>query len=1019
MTDYVELHAHSYYSLLDGASPPESLLRRAAELGMDALALTDHDAVYGAVPFVKHARELGIRPILGAELTLAGAQEPHHLTLLVENATGWANLCQLITLARHHAPKGEALLPIEALAEHTDGLIALSGCRLGAVAAALRCDDPTTAVQAAQRYRDWFGRDHFYMELQHHRLPHDERLNAELATIAAQIGVPCVATNNVHYARREASRLQDVLVCIRHLTPLDEAAALCRPNSEYYLKSADEMRALFAAYPEAITQTRRIADRCAFELSFGLQELPVFPTPDGADAVTYLKRLCVDGLNTQQLTPTEPIERQLTYELGVIERSGLANYFLIVWDIVRYARAQGILCQGRGSAANSLVAYLLHISPVNPLEHDLVFERFLSDERQSVPDIDIDFQADRREEVIQYVYGRYGHEHAAMACTFITFRARSAIRDVGKALGLPPEVLDRAARTIDTFKSGRIAEAGDLEALLGSRATWQQLSDLADQLDGFPRHLGIHNGGMIVMGAPLAARLPTEPATMPDRYVVQWDKDALEEAGLVKIDILGLRMLSAIAESAQTVATLNGQPLDLDGLRFDDPAIYDLVSAADTIGVFQVESRAQQQVLPRLQPRRFNDLIVSISLIRPGPVQGNMVHPYLRRRLGVEAVSYPHPRLQPALAETLGVVLFQEQVVKVARDLAGFTGGQGEGLRRALGSKRAYEALDCFHTAFLDGAARKGVDNPIADAVFDTLRAFGGYSFPKSHAAAFAVLVYQSAWLKHYHPAAFYTALLNHQPMGFWSPAAIVNDAKRHGIRVLPVDVNASAARCMVEGGAIRLGLNQVTGFGDVASERVVTARQSGAFRSLAEVGRRTQLPPRLLENLILAGGMDAWGKTRRSLVWELGKLDYRPDTLPLDLPEDTLNLPPVSLLDVMGLEYELLGLSLRDHVMTLYRAQLRERGILGSRDLDRCQDGDAVTVAGQILVHQAPPTAKGHHFITLEDEDGFINIIVRPNEYAQYRRVLRESPLLVIDGTLQRSRGVLNVIATNVFQLR
>ncbi len=421
----------------------------------------------------------------------------------------------------------------------------------------------------------------------------------------------------------------------------------------------------------------------------------------------------------------------------MIERSGLANYFLIVWDIVRYARAQGILCQGRGSAANSLVAYLLGISPINPLEHHLVFERFLSDERQAVPDIDIDFQADRREEVIQYVYERYGHEHAAMACTFITFRARSAIRDVGKALGLPPDLLDRAARAIDTFKSGRIAEDGDLEVLLGSRAHVAAAQrPRPTSSTGFPRHLGIHNGGMIVMGAPLAARLPTEPATMPDRYVVQWDKDSLEDAGLVKIDILGLRMLSAIAESAQTVAALTGQPLDLDELRFDDPAIYRMVSAADTIGVFQVESRAQQQVLPRMRPREFNDLIISISLIRPGPVQGNMVHPYLRRRLGVEAVSYPHPRLQPALAETLGVVLFQEQVVKVARDLAGFTGGQGEGLRRALGSKRAYEALERFHADFIDGAVNKGVEESLADAVFDTLRAFGGYSFPKSHAAA-------------------------------------------------------------------------------------------------------------------------------------------------------------------------------------------------------------------------------------------------------------------------------------------
>jgi len=1018
MTNYVELHAHSYFSLLDGASSPDDLLRRARELGMDALALTDHDAVYGAVPFVKAAREIGIRPILGAEMTLEGDPTPHHLTLLVEEACGWANLCQLITLARHNAPKGNALLPSDALEGHTKGLIALSGCRLGEIAAAIRYNDPQTALKTAQRYRDLFGRNHFFIELQHHLLPHDDSLTADLVALAEQIGVPYVATNNVHYARRESSRLQDVLVCIRHLKPLEEAASLCRPNSEYYLKSADEMCALFADYPDAITQTRHIAERCTFDLSFGLQELPTFPAPEGMSAHAYLQKLCVEGLVTRRIEPTDEIKRQLDYELGVIERSGLANYFLIVWDLVRFARTNDILCQGRGSAANSLVAYLLGISPVNPMEHDLVFERFLSDERQVVPDIDIDFQADRREEVIQYVYERYGNEHAAMACTFVTFRARSAIRDVGKALGLPPEVLDRAARTIDTFKSGRIAEVGDLDAIFGSKATFDQLADLADQIDGFPRHLGIHNGGMIVMGVPLSSRLPTELATMPDRYVVQWDKDAIEDAGLVKIDILGLRMLSAIAEAKQTVEAITGQPLDLDELRFDDPAIYDMVSAADTIGVFQVESRAQQQVLPRLQPRQFNDLIVSISLIRPGPVQGNMVHPYLRRRLGQETVIYPHPLLQPALEETLGVVLFQEQVLKVARDLAGFTGGQGEGLRRALGSKRAHEALDRFHVAFLDGAARKGVENPIADAVFDTLRAFGGYSFPKSHAAAFAVLVYQSAWFKHYHPAAFYAALLNHQPMGFWSPAAIVNDAKRHGIRVLPVEVNMSAGKCTVQGGAIRLGFNQVKGFGAVAIERVMETRMVSDFCSLADFCHRTQLPQRLIENLILAGGMDGWGKTRRSLVWELGKLDYRPDTLPLDLPEDTLDLPPVSLLEVMGIEYGLLGISLRDHVMTLYRPQLLERGILGNRDLERCQDGDTVTVAGQILVHQAPPTAKGHHFITLEDEDGFINIIVRPDVYAQYRRVLRESPLLVIEGTVQHSRGVLNVIAANASAL-
>ncbi|MBK9745766.1 MAG: error-prone DNA polymerase [Chloroflexi bacterium] len=986
---------------------------------MPALALTDHDAVYGAVAFVKAAREIGLRPLLGAELTLESNDHPHHLTLLVQNERGWANLCQLITLGRHNATKGAALLPVHALEQYSDGLIALSGCRQGEVAWALRHHQFDVALAAAQRYCRWFGRDRFYLELQYHHLPHDDALNARLADLAHHLHLEVVATNNVHYASKDAKALQDVLVCIRHNATLSEANQWLRPNAEYALKSAGEMQTLFRRYPQAIANTVRIADQCAFELTFGLQELPTFPTPDHLSAPAYLRSLCETGLRTRHLSVTEAVEYQLAHELAVIEKSGLANYFLIVWDIVRFAREQDFLCQGRGSAANSLVAYLLGISPINPLEHQLVFERFLSDERQAVPDIDIDFQADRREEVIQYVYGRYGHEHAAMACTFITFRARSALRDVGKALGLPPELLDRAARAIDTFKSGRIAEDGDLDRLFPSKQTFNQLIDLADQIDGLPRHLGIHNGGMIVMGAPLATRLPTEPATMPDRYVVQWDKDSLEDAGLVKIDILGLRMLSAIAETKHTVEALTGDPLNLDALRFDDAAVYDMVSAADTIGVFQVESRAQQQVLPRMRPRQFNDLIISISLIRPGPIQGNMVHPYLRRRLGEEPVKYPHPLLQPALAETLGVVLFQEQVLKVARDLAGFTGGYGEGLRRALGSKRASAALDRFHADFVAGALKHGVEESIADAVFDTLRAFGGYSFPKSHAAAFAVLVYRSAWLKRYHPAAFAAALLNHQPMGFWSPATIVSDAKRHGIQVLPVEINRSAGVCTLEDEAIRLGFNAVKGCGDDAIQRLLLAREAGAFTGLADLCRRTQLPRRLIEHLILSGALDAFGPTRRSLVWELGKLDYRPNLLPLDTPEDSLQFPAVSVQEVMGIEYEILGLSLRDHLMTLYRERLAERGVRGSRQLTDCVDGETVTVAGQILVHQAPPTAKGHHFVTLEDEDGFINLVVRPDVYADHRRILRESPLVIVQGLVQRSRGVLNVIVHQVSALR
>ncbi|HBY98680.1 MAG TPA: error-prone DNA polymerase, partial [Chloroflexi bacterium] len=954
--------------------------------------LTDHDAVYGAVRFARAAQARGIRPIFGVELTLAGG---YHLTLLVEDASGWQNLCRLISRARANAPKGRAALPPEALAGHTDGLTALSGCRKGEVAVALRRKDRDAALAAARRYHTLFGPDRFWIELQHHRLPWDDALVADLASLAHHLQVGCVATNNVHYAVREGYRLQDVLVCIRHRTTLDESAHLRRPNSEYYLKSAEEMAALFAGTPGALASTRRIVERCDFEVRYGLQDLPRFPTPAGMAAAGTLRHLCERALAARYPDPPSPVREQLTHELGVIERAGLANYFLIVWDLVRFARDRGILCQGRGSAANSLVAYLLGISPIDPLAHDLVFERFLSDERRIVPDIDIDFQADRREEVIQYIYHRYGADHAAMACTLVTFQDRSALRDVSKAL------------------SGGLAPAP------GAHHPAPTVLDLCDQIDGLPRHLGIHNGGMVIMGPPLAERVPTEPATMPGRVVVQWDKDALEEAGLIKIDILGLRMLSAIAETLALVAEITGRRPDLARLTFDDPAVYDLIARADTIGVFQVESRAQAQVLPRLRPCSFEDLIVAISLIRPGPIQGQMVHPYLRRRLGEEPVPSLHPLLKPALAETLGVILFQEQVLKVARDLAGFTPGQGEQLRRALGAKRAGEEIERFRETFIQGAVARGASQDAAEAVFEQLRAFGGYSFAKSHAAAFAVLVYQSAWLKRYHAAAFYAALLNNQPMGFWSPAVLVGDARRHGVRTLPVDIHCSRANCTVGQGAIRLGFTYVDGLGEASAARVEAARKGRTFAGLADFCRRTQLPRRIVENLIVVGAMDSWEIPRRKLVWALGKLRYHEEELDLVFPDDGVTLPPLSRAEALLLEYEILGLATDDHILALYRPWLDERGIVNSEALRGCAGGQRVRVAGKAVVHQAPPTAKGVHFLTLEDEVGLINVVIRPDVYACYGQMLRTVPLLIVEGLVERRDGVVNLVAERAVALR
>ena len=1009
--NYIELHCHSFYSLLDGASSPEALVEEAARLGMSALALIDHDAVYGAVRFTQAAEQYHIHPIFGAELTL---DEGAHLTLLVEDNTGWHNLCWLISQARQNAPKGSASLPSSLLEGHTDGLIALTGCRSSAIVTALLKGDWEAARASARQYSALFGSNRLWIELQHHLLPTDEWLIERQIALAHEMGLGYVATNNVHYATRDGHRLQDVLVCIGQNVTLDEAGRLRRPNSEYYLKSNRQMAPLFSRYPEALRNTLRIAERCQFVLRYGVQDLPSFPTPDGMSATSHLRRLCVQALPRWYASPPDPVKQRLEHELAVIEQGRLANYFLIVWDIVQYAHTHRILCQGRGSAACSLVAYLLGITPIDPVEHGLVFERFLSPERQLPPDIDLDIDAARRGEVIQYVYRRYGTTHAAMACTFITFRARSALRDVGKVLGLPLHLLEQASRALDL----RTPDENTMEQAIGEgyqSPVWQQVLDLCRQIDGYPRHLGIHNGAMVIMGPPLIEHVPTEPATMPGRMVVQWDKMELEAVGLVKIDLLGLRMLSAVAEAVDLVEQQTGQRPDLNSLRFDDPALYAMLSRADTIGVFQVESRAQSMLLPRLKPKSFLDLIIAISLIRPGPIQGNMVHPFLRRRDGLEPVSYAHPRLENALSETLGVVVYQEQVLMVARDLAGFTGGQGELLRRALGSKRSEEAVATFRTSFIEGAQRKGVPVTIAEEVFEALVAFGSYSFPKSHAAAFATLVYKSAWLKRNWLAALLVGLLNNQPMGFWSPSVLIHDAERHGVTVLPVDIVASEARCILEGKHVRLGFNYVKSVGESGATRLIKARAESVFVDLRDLCRRTRLPPRIVENLILSGAFDRWRIPRRKLVWELGKLSYPVDELNLSYPDDDISLPELEAGEKLAFEYSVMGLSTDTHAVSLYRSWLTEHNVLTSTEFRRCKTGQLITIAGQIVVHQAPPTAKGVHFIALEDEDGLVDVVVKPPIYAQYRRIIRESSLLMVRGVVQRSGGAVSLLAQQV----
>jgi error-prone DNA polymerase len=996
---YVELHCHSAYSLLDGTSTPAALVEQAAALEMPALALTDHNALYGAIPFVAAAEHAGVQPILGAELTI---EDGCHLTLLVQDATGWRNLCELITIGQAVAPKGEARVPWGALLARAEGLICLSGCAHGPLATALARWDRQEAFRLARALRQAFTPKRCYVELQHHLHPGDARRVEELARLAGYLDLPVVATNNVHYAHRGQQRLHDTLVAIRRRLSLASAEPVLRPNDEYYLKRGPQLRPLFAARPEALAASARIAARCTFRLAFGLQDLPRFPTPPGCMADDYLQQLCARALPVRYGSDCAAAAAQLRYELAVIARAGLANYFLIVWDLVAHARKQGIRCQGRGSAANAIVAYLLAISPIDPLRHGLVFERFLSAERPVLPDIDIDVDAARREELIQYLYSRYGTQHVALACTLITFQARSALADIARALDLAPAQRDEAEELL--------AEGGEEAA---SDEAVRLLLELCREVRGLPRHLGQHSGGMVLMGQPIAERLPVEPTAMAGRSVVQWDKDALETAGIVKIDLLGLRMLSAITEALELLAASTGQRPQLERLSYDDPEIYALLAAADTIGVFQVESRAQASVLPRLQPRRFEDIVVAISLIRPGPLQGQMVHPYLRRRQGVEIVSYTHPCLEPVLRDTLGVLLFQEQVLLVAEAVAGWSLGRGEVLRRAL-ARRDEQAVAALRATFLADAEARGVGRATAMQVFAQLEAFAGYSFPRSHAAAFAVLVYQSAYLKRYAPAAFFCALLNNQPMGFWPPSVLVGDAKRRGVRLLPPDIERSAARSTLEDGAIRLGLLAVRGLGEAGCERVLAARAAGRFANLRDLVRRTGLPRNLLARLILAGACDGWGRARGALLGELGTLGDVANELPLEL--EPLPLPPLTERAALVAEEAVLGLNVSAHVVAPLRSWLRREGYLGSKGLARVEAGQRVRVAGRLIIHQAPPTAKGHHFLTLEDEHGLVDVILRPPVVERCRAALREqAELLAVTGMLQREGGVTSVLAWRV----
>ncbi len=1018
-TPYVELDARSAFSFLEGASQPEALAEQAAALGYPALALVDVDGLYGAVRFHKAATAAGVRPLLGAALTLAGGAR---LPLLVETRQGYRHLCRLLTRVHFRAAKGRAHAALDDLAGHTGGLLCLTGGEDGPLAADVAAGRRAAARATLDRLVGLFGGDRVYVALERHGTRDSELRTRRLAELAAERRLPTVATNGVRYATPGERPVLDVFTAVRHRTTLDAAGRRLEPNLERWLKPPAEMARLFADRPAALAATVEVAARCGFTLEDLGYRFPDYPVPGGRPPAEYLRELTAAGARERYRPVTERVRRQLARELDLIEKLDLAGYFLIVWDIVRECRARGILVQGRGSAANSAVCYSLGITAVDPVGMDLLFERFLSEERHEWPDIDLDLPSgDRREAVIQYVYDRYGRTGAAMTANVITYRARRAAREVGKALGFPPDLLDRLARLLPGFEYRDPADRdpGRHLARVGldpAHPRVRRFAELWARLQGLPRHLGQHSGGLVLCAGRLDEVVPLEPATMPGRTVVQWDKDDCADMGIVKVDLLGLGMM-AVLEDALVLCREGGHEVDLAHLPPDDPAVYARLQEADTVGVFQVESRAQMATLPRLRPERFYDLVVQIAIIRPGPIVGEMVHPYLARRAGRAPVRYPHPSLAPILERTLGVPLFQEQLLRMAMVAAGFTGGEAEELRRALGFRRSEARMRAVEAKLRAGIARNGIAGPAAEEIVRSITSFAEYGFPESHAASFALLAYASAYLKVHHPAPFYAALLNNQPMGFYHPATLVKDAQRHGLAVRPVDVTRSDWTSTVEDGAVRLGFMVVKGFREAAGRRIVEARRARPLDSVDDLVARAQLAHEEVTRLAALGALDGLGLTRRGALWE-GERAARPAGPLWAGRRPVAEVSPLREMtreEALVADYRDMALTVGPHPLAFRRRTLAVRGVTTAAGLARLPDGRRVRVAGQAIVRQRPGTAKGFVFLSLEDETGIANVIVRPGLFERDRAVIVHEPFLLVEGDLQHQDGVRSVRARRV----
>ncbi len=1082
---YAELHCTSNFSFLQGASHPEELVTRAAEFGYEALAITDLATLTGIVRAHGAAKQAGIKLIVGAQLELADAAS---LVVWAADAKGYANLCHLLThgyaqaaekpvdhdrraphdaaSADHGKPRlfhrsakwkkaragffhgqsdldhdddipthsaGACFLTRDDVARHAQGLLA------GVPLAAIDHDRPGGDDQlreATHKLRHWheiFG-DRLWALAEVALEGDDAERLAWFGRVARQARVPVAAAGDVRYHARSRMPLFDVVTAVRHRSTVDTIRGRLLANGERHLHKIQRIAKRFAALPGAVERSAEIAARCTFSLDELKYEYPLATVPPGRTAAEHLADMVWKGARKRYPDGIpEKVRELVAHELAIVTDLGYEAYFLTVFDIVRFARRQNILCQGRGSAANSAICYCLGITSVDPARMNVLFERFVSRERREAPDIDVDFEHHRREEVLQYIYETYGRDRAAMTAEVISYRLRSAVRDVGKALGLSLDRIDSLATVLDV--GDRI---DDLPARLGEAGldpasdTGQRLVTLVGELIGFPRHLGQHVGGMVMTRGRLVDLVPVQPATMPGRTIVQWDKDDLDELGILKVDCLALGMLTAIRRAFELVEQSGGPRLTLATVPAEDPAVYEMISRADTIGVFQIESRAQMSMLPRLRPKCFYDLVIEVAIVRPGPIQGNMVHPYLRRRNGEEAVTYPNDAIREVLEKTLGVPLFQEQAMRLAVVAAGFTPGEADQLRRAMGAWRRPGVIDEFHRKLVDGMLARGLSKEFAEHVFNQIRGFGEYGFPESHAASFALLVYVSAWLKHHHPAAFTAALLASQPMGFYAPAQLVRDARNHGVKVLPADVNASAWHATLERSekpnaqpSLRLGLEQVYGLGEAEAERIVAARRDGSFKLPRDLVRRAKLDREALLHLARAGALASLGLSRRRAVWEAMQCLDKPASRPLleslsdhddtDEDGDAGGLPAMTRQEEVVADYRTGGLSLTAHPLVFERPRLAASGVACIATANAASEGRRVRIAGIVLVRQRPATAKGMIFLTIEDETGSANIVVRPDIWKAADHAARRTAVLMVEGRIQRRGEVVHVVATRL----